>query len=59
MKVFIYILLGYLSLWDYFNVLLLKAPTNLSEGHEHKSSISQKGISEAREIFFKISATLK
>jgi hypothetical protein len=36
MKVFIYILLGYLSLWDYFNMLLLKAPTNLSEEHERK-----------------------
>jgi hypothetical protein len=40
-------------------VLLLKTPTNLSEEHEHKISISQKGISEAREIFFKILATLK
>jgi hypothetical protein len=36
MKFFIYILLGYLSLWDYFNMLLLKTPTNLSEEHEHK-----------------------
>jgi hypothetical protein len=59
MKVFIYILLGYLSLWDYFNMLFLKAPTNLSEEHEHKISISQKSTSEAREIFFKISVTLK
>jgi hypothetical protein len=59
MKVFIYILLGYLSLWDYLNVLLLKAPTNLSEEHEHKISMSQKSISEAREIFFKITTTLK
>jgi hypothetical protein len=59
MNFFIYILLGCLSLWDYLNVLLLKTPTNLSEEHEHKISISQKGISEAREIFFKISATLK
>jgi hypothetical protein len=33
----------------------LKAPTNLSEEHEHKISISQKGISEARDIFFKTS----
>jgi hypothetical protein len=35
-------------------VLLLYAPTNISEDHEHKISISQKSISEAREIFFKI-----
>jgi hypothetical protein len=47
MRVFIYILLGYLSLWYYFNMLLLKDPTNLSEEHEHKISISQNGISEA------------
>jgi hypothetical protein len=47
MKVFIYILLGYLSLWDYFNMLLLKAQTNLSEEHEHKNFISQNSISEA------------
>ena len=59
MKVFIYILLGYLSFWYHLNVLLLKAPTNLSEEHEHKISISQKCISEAREIFFKISVTLQ
>jgi hypothetical protein len=59
MKVFIYILLGYLSLWEYFNMLLLKGQTNLSEEHEHKISISQKSKSEAREIFFKISVTLK
>jgi hypothetical protein len=36
-------------------VLLLIAPTNLSEDHEHKISISQNGISEARDIFFKTS----
>jgi hypothetical protein len=36
-------------------VLLLRAPINPSEDHEHKISISQKGISEAREIFFKAS----
>jgi hypothetical protein len=59
MKVFIYILLGYLSLWDYFNMLLLKAPINLSEEHEHNNFISQKSISEAREIFFKFLVTLK
>jgi hypothetical protein len=34
-------------------VLLLYAPTNISEEQEHKISISQKGISEAREIFYK------
>jgi hypothetical protein len=34
-------------------VLLLYAPTSISEDHEHEISISQKGISEAREIFFK------
>jgi hypothetical protein len=33
-------------------MFLLKAPTNISEDHEHKISISQKRISEAREIFF-------
>jgi hypothetical protein len=55
MKVFMYIILGYLLLWDYASVLLLKAPTNISEDHEHKISISQKGISEAREIFFQTS----
>ena len=53
MKVFIYILLGYLSLWDYFNVFLLKVPTNLSEEHEHKNFISQNNISEAWGNFFK------
>jgi hypothetical protein len=53
MKVFIYIILGYLSLWDYFNMLLLKTPTNIRGEHKHKISISQKSISEAREIFFK------
>jgi hypothetical protein len=35
--------------------LLLKAPTNISEGHKHEISISQKSISESREIFFKTS----
>jgi hypothetical protein len=40
-------------------VLLLYAPTNISEDHEHKISIPQKSISEAREIFFKISGNLK
>jgi hypothetical protein len=55
MKVFIYIILGYLSLWDYFNMLFLKTPTNISEEHKHKISISQKSIIEAREIFFKTS----
>ena len=59
MKVFIYILLGYLSLWDYFNMLLLQAPTILIEEHEHKIYISQKSISEARETFYKISEILK
>ena len=36
-----------------------KAPTSISEDHEHKISISQKSISEARETFYKISETLK
>ena len=47
--------LEYLSLWNYASVLLLYAPKNLSEDHEHKVFISQRGISESREIFFKIS----
>ena len=34
-------------------MLLLYAPKNISKDHEHKISISQKSISEAREIFFK------
>jgi hypothetical protein len=34
-------------------VLLLYGPTNISEDHVHKISISQKSISEVREIFFK------
>jgi hypothetical protein len=34
-------------------------PTNISEDYEYKVFISQKSISEAREIFFKNSATLK
>jgi hypothetical protein len=55
MKVFIYNILGYLTLWYYFNALLLKTPTNISEEHKHKISISQKSISEGREIFFKTS----
>ena len=33
----------------------LYAPTSISEDHEH-NSISQKGISEAREIFYKVSS---
>ena len=31
------------------------APTSISEDHEH-NSISQKSISEAREIFYKVSS---
>jgi hypothetical protein len=42
MKVFILTKLEYLSLWNYASVLPLYAPTNISEDHEHKISISQK-----------------
>ena len=39
---FYYIPLKYLSLWDYFHMLLLIAQTNLSEEHEHKNFLLSK-----------------
>ena len=44
---FYYILLGHLSLWDQFHMLLLIAQTNVSEEHEHKNFFSQNNLSEA------------
>ena len=41
---FYYILLGYLSLWDEFHMLLLIAQTNISEEHEQKNISSVKII---------------